>query len=333
MSFYDDLVMEAQARYQRHYASYAARGTPFTLADETSESRRLGFPEKIRRLAREIESADCVVVGGASGLSSAGGADFYYGDTPSFRRYFGKFAETYGIKGAFDGTMRHWEDRAAFWAYLATFLHTTLSAEVREPYRHLDALLAGKDFFVITTNQDTQFVKLYPEEKIAEIQGDHRFFQCSVCCTDDTWDAIEPVRAMTAAMGDGITIPEELIPRCPHCGREAFPWVRGYGNFLQGKKYEAEYEKASKYLLERLEKKVLFLELGVGRMTPMFIQEPFWQLTYSLPNARYIAVNDRYDFLPQAIESKGMVIVGDINEVLRAALSEASGWAPKEAAC
>ena len=32
-------------------------------------------------------------------------------------------------------------------------------------------------------NQDTQFVKLYPEEKVAEIQGDHRFFQCAACCT------------------------------------------------------------------------------------------------------------------------------------------------------
>ena len=30
-------------------------------------------------------------------------------------------------------------------------------------------------------------------------------------------------------------------------------------------------------------KKILFLELGVGTMTPMFIKEPFWEMTYSLP--------------------------------------------------
>lgn len=54
----------------------------------------------------------------------------------------------------------------------------------------------------------------------------------------------------------------------------------------------------------------------------MFIQEPFWNLTLSLPDARYIAVNDRYDFLPKEIEDKGMTIVGDIAKVLRDAAEQ-----------
>ena len=65
------------------------------------------------------------------------------------------------------------------------------------------------------------------------------------------------------------------------------------------------------------EKKILFLELGVGRMTPMFIQEPFWNLTLNLPDAYYIAVNAQYDFLPKDIEEKGMVIKGDIAKLLK----------------
>ena len=51
--------------------------------------------------------------------------------------------------------------------------------------------------------------------------------------------------------------------------------------------------------------------------TPMFIQEPFWNLTLSFPNARYIAVNNQYNFLPKEIEDKGMAIVGDIAGVLK----------------
>ena len=101
--------------------------------------------------------------------------------------------------------------------------------------------------------------------------------------------------------------------------KRQFPWVRGYGNFLQGRKYDGEYQKISKYIRQNRDRRILFLELGVGRMTPMFIQEPFWNLTLNLPQARYIAVNDRYVFLPKEIEDRGMVITGDIGRVLRAA--------------
>ena len=143
-----------------------------------------------------------------------------------------------------------------------------------------------------------------------------RFFQCSRQCCDDTWDAVEPVKKMYEAMTDGTFVPDELIPHCPHCGAEAFPWVRGYGNFLQGRKYDHEYQKMSKYLEKNKNKRLLFIELGVGRMTPMFIQEPFWHLTGTLPDAYYVSVNDKYNLLPKEIEEKGIVIVDDIAKVL-----------------
>ena len=280
MNFYDDLVMQTQRNYSKYYPIYASGSTPYPLTDK----KPLPYSEQIQRLVQEVKDADCVVVGGASGLSAAGGGDFYYEDNDSYRKYFRPFAEKYHFKGAFAGMMHPWKTREEYWGYLATFLHTTQTAPVRHSYLDLDALLKGKDFFILTTNQDTQFVKLYPEEKVAEIQGDHRFFQCAACCTDDTWDAVKPVADMVAAMGDGTKIPTDLIPKCPHCGGEAFPWVRGYGNFQQGKKYEEQYEKISRYVLEHKDSKILFLELGVGRMTPMFIQEPFWNMTLSFPH-------------------------------------------------
>lgn len=313
MSFYEDLVIDTQrTNYSRHYSVYARGGTPFKLTEQIP----LPYDAQIQAFAREVCDADSILVGGASGLSAAGGGDFYYADTPSFRKHFGKFADKYHFVGAFNGMHAPFESRAEYWGYLATFLHTTQTATLRAPYHDLEQILAGKTFHILTTNQDTQFVKLYPEEKVSEIQGDHRFFQCSRCCTDETWDAVAPVQEMIASMGDGIEIAPELIPRCPHCGAEAFPWVRGYGNFLQGSKYEAEYQKTSDFIAGHADERLLFIELGVGRLTPMFIQEPFWMLTEHLPNARYVSVNDTYDFLPQAIEDKGMSIVGDIATVL-----------------
>ena len=68
------------------------------------------------------------------------------------------------------------------------------------------------------------------------------------------------------------------------------------------------------------EKKILFLELGVGRMNPMFIQEPFWNLTYSLPKAFYITINPKDALLPIEIEQKGLAIKEDIALVLQEAV-------------
>lgn len=317
MSFYDHLVMQTQMNFYNYHSIYAQGKVPYEL----SMKEPLPYKEQIKHLVTSIKEADCVMVGGASGLSSAGGGDFYYEDTQSFRQYFGKFVKKYGFKGAFAGMLHPYKTREEYWAFLATFLYTTQHAPVRKPYLDLDELLKGKDFFILTTNQDAQFVKLYEEEKVSQIQGEQRFFQCSKCCCDDVWDAIEPVEKMIQAMGDDTKVPTELIPRCSHCGEEAFTWERGYGNFLQGTRYEKEYEKVSQYLLEHKDKKILFLELGVGRMTPMFIQEPFWNLTLTLKDATYISVNDKYDFLPKQIEDKGMVIVEDIGKVLEDAVS------------
>jgi NAD-dependent SIR2 family protein deacetylase len=309
---YEDIVMKTQRNYFRYYSLYASGKAPVELSQKTRS-----YEDNKAAILEIIRDADCILVGGASGLSAAGGGDFYYGASPSFRKYFGKFADKYGFCGAFDGMrVMSARSREEFWAYLATFLHTTQTAPVRRPYLDLDCILRGKDFFILTTNQDTQFTKLYEMDKVAEIQGDHRFFQCKNACHDELWDAVQPVREMMAAIGDGTSLPTDLIPHCSTCGAELFPWVRGYGNFMQESLYRDQYRKVSAYIDDHKDAKILFLELGVGRMTPMFIQEPFWQLTQALPQAHYISVNDTYAFLPKQIEDRGIAVKGDLAEIL-----------------
>ena len=313
-TMYEQLVIQTQMNYSQYYGVYATGGTAVKLTDK----KPLPYEEQIQLFAQKIKEADHIIIGGASGLSAAGGGDFYYTDSPSYKKHFAKFYEKYGFKGAFAGMRHHWESREEFWGYLATFLNTTLHAEIRQPYKDLQEILKDKDYFIVTTNQDTQAIKAFPENKVAQIQGDHRFFQCSIQCTDDVWDAVKPVEQMVAAMGDSTKVPTEMIPRCPHCGAEAFPWVRGYGNFLEGTRYQREYQKISDDIENNIQKndQILFVELGVGRMTPMFIQEPFWALTNNLPNTFDVMVNKEYQFLPEQIENKGVAIKGDITQVL-----------------
>ena len=172
MSMYENLVMQTQMNYSRYYGTYAAGKTPIRLSDREA----LPYEKQIEKLIEKIKEADCIVVGGASGLSSAGGGDFTMRIRRPFAVISGSLQKKYGFQGAFAGMGYPYKTRGEFWAYLATFLHTTQTVPIREPYLDLDAILQGKDFFILTTNQDTQFVKIYPEEKVAQIQGITAFF-------------------------------------------------------------------------------------------------------------------------------------------------------------
>lgn len=313
MSLYEQLVNQAQMNYSKYYYQYYAMGKcPYALAKPST----LTYEQKIQRFIQEVKEADCIIVGAASGLSAAGGGDFYYANNDSYKKYFKVFEEKYHFDGAFAGMMHPFMSREEHWGYLTTFLYTTLTAPVRKPYLDLHEIIKDKDFYILTTNQDTQFMRLYDESKVSQIQGDHRYFQCKRQCCDEIWESTDTILKLKEAMKDTRFVPREMIPHCPKCGSELFPWVRGYGNFLQGTRYNEEYQKMSDYLESHIDKKILFIELGVGRMTPMFIQEPFWNLCASLDNAKYIAINDRYDLLPKQLEEKGMVIVENIAKVL-----------------
>lgn len=194
--------------------------------------------------------------------------------------------------------------------------------ETGRPYYDLIKLLEGKVYHIMTTNQDFQFTRVVPEEKLSAIQGDSRYFQCSRRCHDEIFYNKEMIYDMNAAIDSELRIPTEMIPRCSQCGAELEPWVRGY-TFLEGAKYKDEYRKIQEFLQRYSRGKMLFLELGVGSMTPMFIKEPFWNLTYQLPQAFYITVNPKDALLPKEIEDKGLAIREDIAGVLKDAAETA----------
>ena len=308
MDFYEQLVMSEQAKQYMRGNSYVKLST-----------KNLSYEKQIRLFVNQVKKADHIIVGAASGLSTAGGADFYYEDTLSFEKYFSKFKNRYGINSVTEGLYKRYGTRNDFWGFMATFLYVNHNLKILPTYNSLKNILKNKSYFFLTTNQDIQAEKAFPINKIAEIQGSQKFFQCSQQCTDDIWDATNSVKGMYNFMKENDTtyVPDDLIPRCKHCGSEAFPWMRGWGNFLEGSKYHNEYKKISNDIEQHCFKdRILFIELGVGRTTPMFIQEPFWTLTKKISDSFYIMVNKDYALLPQDIEDKGLSIQNDINKVL-----------------
>lgn len=276
--------------------------------------------QNVEVLLDKINGAEAILVGAAAGMSASCGFDFFYHNDALFERYLGDFHRKYGFVGAFNGFYYRYPSPEAHWAFLARMGYMEYECPTGKPYYDLMRLLSGKNFHIMTTNQDFQFTRVVPEEKLSAIQGDSRYYQCSRRCHDAIYWNKEMVYEMNRAIDENLCIPAELIPRCPRCGAEMEPWVRGY-TFLEGEKYRDEYRKIQEFLTANQERKILFLELGVGRMTPMFIQEPFWNLTYSLPQAYYITINPKDALLPQELSQKGWAIQEDIAAVLRDAVT------------
>lgn len=88
---------------------------------------------------------------------------------------------------------------------------------------------------------------------------------------------------------------------------------------MEDKRYYDEYQKFNDFIGKHKNERVLFIEMGVGRMTPMFIQEPFWEMTSYLKNSFYININPKDAITNPMIKDKSLLIGDDINEVLKEA--------------
>lgn len=93
MSIYENLVMQTQMNYSRYYGMYMAGKSPYKNSNKV-----IPYKEQIHIFAKQIQNAECIIVGGASGLSASGGGNFYYEDNESYRKYFKPFADKYHLK-------------------------------------------------------------------------------------------------------------------------------------------------------------------------------------------------------------------------------------------
>lgn len=276
--------------------------------------------DKIKTLRSKIDEAEVIIVGAASGMSAASGFEFYYKDDEVFRSIAGGLADKYGLTSSFAAYYDKRVTREEWWAMNIRFIKYIYECYTGETYKDLYELLHGKEYYIVTTNQDAQFYRLFPEDRITRLQGDWRYFQCSRCCHDQIYYNRDIVNNLYDKIVDD-KLPDSLIPRCPKCGADMEPWVRG-PKFLQGKFYDAELKRYLDYLGNCTSKKTLFLELGVGMMTPMFIKEPFMNMTFQWPDAFYATINPQHAIIPKEIADKSIAIDDDILKVLKELLGK-----------
>ena len=274
--------------------------------------------DALRLLARKIEESDAVLIGGGSGLSSACGYNHYHW-TPWFEERLAPCIERYGFTSPFAGFYHLFSNYETQWAYYAAYMKAMYDAPIGTPYEQLYELVAEKPAFVITTNVDGQFQRVFDPQDIFAFQGDFGYMQCSQPCHDAIYDAHDIVNTMVEATSIDLRIPSELVPRCEECGRVMVPWVRD-DTFLEGSAWKEQLERYQDFQEEwaqpRSDARLLLLEIGVGEMTPGVIKMPFWAMAQRQPNAFYACLNIAPTKAPLQLGDKALHVSADIKDIL-----------------
>lgn len=289
--------------------------------------------ETLCELIERIDTADAIVIGGGSGLSSAAGYDHYHW-SPALAEALAPFREYYGFTSPLAGFYHCFSSYGAQWGYYSQYIRFMWEAPTGQPYLDLQGLVADKPTFVLTTNVDRQFFRVFSQDQVCAFQGDFGYCQCSQPCQDTIWENRALVEKLTSQM-DGVYLPEDAVPRCTECGRMLIPWVRD-DTFLEGALWQASLNRYQAFLrhwlLAQTGKNVLLLELGVGEMTPSIIKLPFWQLTAKNDNVFYACVNQEATHAPEHLKQRSLYLQGDLAEVLASLRRERGATSRKEGA-
>ena len=280
-----------------------------------TEKSTEAYWQQIERLRMELLQADAVVIGAGSGLSAAAGFT-YSGER--FEKYFGDFAVKYGIRDMYSGGFYPYATLAEYWAWWSRQIYYNRYVDIPEPvYEKLLELIKDKDYFVLTTNVDHCFQKVgFAKERLFYTQGDYGLWQCAEPCHEETYDNEAVVRQMIAAQKN-MSVPEELIPYCPKCGKPMTMNLRCDDTFVEDQGWRKGSERYRNFIQRQENRHVLFWELGVGMNTPGIIKYPFWQMTAKNPNAVYVCINYNEAYAPAEIVGQSICLNGELGKILR----------------
>ena len=157
---------------------------------------------KAVRIGRALAEADFVIIGTSNGFNMAEGLNLFCADA-HFRETYGDLAQTdgigsdmssaagfnhynragmaragmgdwqqaFGFKSLFDGFYHLYPSLEQQWAYYARYIDFMLREPASRPYLDLRSLIDHKDYFILSTNVDTQVEKTFPAERICNYQG------------------------------------------------------------------------------------------------------------------------------------------------------------------
>lgn len=290
------------------------------------------YEDKLSDIKELTANADAIVIGAGAGLSTSAGFT-YSGER--FDKYFSDFKDRYKFTDMYSGGFYPYQTLEEHWAFWSRYIYINRYMNAPKPvYDNLYELVKDKDYFVITTNVDHCFQKAgFDKHRLYYTQGDYGLFQCSEPCHKKTYDNEDIIRKMVMAQGyefkeDGslylpegrnlkLTVPSELVPYCPECGKPMSMNLRADNTFVEDEGWHVAAQRYEQFLERHKNLNIVFIELGIGYNTPVIIKYPFWQMTDKWQHAHYICLNCGQAYAPDEIKDKSVCVNKDIDEVIR----------------
>lgn len=274
------------------------------------------FKERISLAEERISQAEAVVIGAGAGLSAAAGLDY---SGSEFRKEFSDYIRKYGFSDLYTSSFHDFpteEERWARWARHIDFIRFRPGA--MPLYKELYDLVKDKNYFVITTNVDSQFRKAgFDNDKIFEVQGDYGLMQCAVGCHPQLYSDKSTVETILKHSHD-LTVDTEYVPVCPVCGGNMDVHVRKSQYFVQDEAWHAAAERYEEFMSRYADNgRIVMFELGIGFNTPAIIRFPFERIAFQNPKATIIRLNSDYPEGPAETALRTISFTEDMDTVIK----------------
>lgn len=267
----------------------------------------------IAKIKKCIEDADAIIIGAGAGLSTSAGINYGKED---FKKNFPELVEKYGMTDMYSSSFYEFSTEEERWSYWAKHINYLYNIEAKNVYKNLYKLVQDKNYFVITTNVDGQFLKAgFDKEKVFEVQGSLSKIQCAVGCHNKLYNDLDMIDNMIKEDVD-CKVPKNLVPICPVCNGKMELNLRKDAFFVEDDNWHKLNDIYENFIEDNKNKKLLLIELGVGFNTPGIIRFPFERMTLEFKNTTLLRVNDKYSDVAFEIQNKTISVNIDCNEFL-----------------
>lgn len=273
-----------------------------------------GYSQRIELARNAIKNADYLIIGAGAGLSDAAGLKY---SGSRFTDNFRPFIEKYKFTDLYTSSFYPFKTEEERWAYWAKHISLNRYETPATPlYKDVLQLISDKNYFVITTNVESQFYKAgFQTDRIFAVQGDYGLLQCANACHNRLYDNEKLVAQMLAQTSD-CKIPTDLVPHCPVCGANMDINLRKDDLFVEDENWEVANGRYNSFVKNVVNRNVLFLELGVGFNTPGIIRYPFEQMVFRYKHATLVRINALHAFGLGENASKSILFSEDMSKTI-----------------